>query len=385
MTTGSPESAGLRRELDDARARLATLERELAEARTLESLGRLTASIAHDFRNVMAAIGGQNELLLGAVPPDSPMRRRVEAIRKATSWGERLTRELLTAGRPQLAGPAVADLNAVVAGVVRTVQPLLGDDVEVVTELDGAAGSVAVGAAALEQVVMNLMLNARDAMPSGGRLLVCTAVEVHANGAGPQTSAVLRVQDTGIGMDEATRARAFEPYFTTKANGKGTGLGLSTVHDVVTRHGGHVEIASTPGRGTTFTVTLPRAAGAGAPTGPAVLVVEEETGVRELIVEILELHDYRALPARDHGEAQKVSAGHAGPLALVIADAGPGLDGARRVERLRAARPEARVLYLSGRLEEARPPGPSRPTLAKPFTVDALLRKVREVLGEPTD
>jgi CheY-like chemotaxis protein len=384
MTTGSPEPAGLRRELDDARARLATLERELAEARALESLGRLTVSIAHDFRNVMAAIGGQNELMLAAVPPGSPMRRRVEAIRKATSWGERLTRELLTAGRPQPAGPAVADLNAVMAGVVRTVQPLLGDDIEVVTELDGAAGSVAVGAAALEQVAMNLMLNARDAMPAGGRLTVGTALEVHANGAGPQTAAVLRVQDTGIGMDEATRARAFEPYFTTKANGKGTGLGLSTVHDVVTRHGGHVEIASTPGRGTTFTVSLPRAAGAGAPTGPAVLVVEEETGVRELIVEILELHDYRALPARDHGEAQKVSAGHAGPLALVIADAGPGPDGARRVERLRAARPEARVLYLSGRLEEARPVGANPPTLAKPFTVDALVRKVREVLGEPT-
>lgn len=384
MTIASAEIVALRRELDDARARLAVLERELAEARQLESLGRLTVSIAHDFRNVMAAIGGQNELLLDGLEPDNPMRRRGEAIRKATSWGERLTRELLAAGRPQPPGPAIADLNAVVTGVVRTLQPLLGDEIEVTTDLDPGVGAVAVGAAALEQVAMNLILNARDAMPSGGRVTVDTAVGVHANGTGPQSSAVLRVADTGVGMDEATRARAFEPYFTTKAGGKGTGLGLSTVHDVVTRHGGHIEVASEPGHGATFTVTLPRAAGAGAPTGPAVLVVEEETGVRDLIVEILELHEYRVLPARDHGEAQQLSAACAGPLALVIADAGFGPDGARRVERLRAARPEARVLYLSGRLEDARAAGLIGPTLAKPFTVDALVRKVREVLGEPT-
>jgi anti-sigma regulatory factor (Ser/Thr protein kinase)/CheY-like chemotaxis protein len=309
------------------------------------------------------------------------MRRRVVAIRKATGWGERLTRELLAAGRPQPPGPPVADLNAVAAGVVRTLQPLLADDVEIVTGLDPAVGAVTVGAAALEQVVMNLILNARDAMPSGGRVTVCTMVAARANGAGPQPAAILIVEDTGTGMDEATRARAFEPYFTTKSDGKGTGLGLSTVHDVVTRHGGHVEVASAVGRGTTFTVTLPRAAAAGPPAGPAVLVVEEETGVRDLIVEILELHDFRALPARDHGEAQRLSAAHAGPLALVIADPGPGPEAAQRIERLRAARPEARVLYLSSRLEDARPAGP---TLAKPFTVDALVRKVRDVLGGPS-
>ena len=383
MTTASDDVAALRRDLDDARARLVALERELAEARPLESLGRLTVSIAHDFRNVMAAIGGQNELLFDALGADSPLRRRAEAIRKATGWGERVTRELLAAGRPQPPGPAVADLNAVLAGVVRTLGPLLGDDIEVRTELDPGVGAVAVGAAALEQVVMNLILNARDAMPSGGRVTVCTAVAAHVNGAGPAPPAILRVEDTGIGMDEATRARAFEPYFTTKAAGQGTGLGLSTVHDVVTRHGGHVEVASTPGRGATFTVRLPRAGGVTA-SAPAVLVIEEEAGVRELIVEILELHDFRALPARDHGEAQRLSTSHAGPLALVIADAGPGPDAARRVERLREARPEARVLYLSGRLEDTRAFGIAGPTLAKPFTVDALVRKVREVLRETT-
>src|SRR5437773_9899134 len=149
---------------------------------------------------------------------------------------------------------------------------------------------------------MNLILNARDAMPFGGRVTVCTALAAHANGAGPEAPALLRVEDTGIGMDEATRERAFDPYFTTKAAGKGTGLGLSTVHDVVTRHGGHVEVASTPGRGATFTVTLPRARAA---AGPTVLVVEEEAGVRELIVEILELHCFRALPASDRGDDER--------------------------------------------------------------------------------
>src|SRR5207244_894645 len=250
----------LRRDLDDARARIAALERELAEARPLGSLGRMTASIAHDFRNVMAAIAGQNQLLLEGVPADSQTRRRAEAIRKATGWGERLARELLAAGRPQPPEPAVADLNAVVLGLVRTLQPLLGEDIEVRTELEPKVGAVALGPAALEQIAMNLILNARDAMPSGGRVTVCTALAAHAA------------------------------------------------------------------------------------AGPTVLVVEEEAGVRELIVEILELHGFRALPASDHGEAERLSRAYGGPLALVIAAADPGTDAARRLDLLRRARPETRVL-----------------------------------------
>jgi len=315
------------------------------------------------------------------VPADSQTRRRAEAIRKATGWGERLARELLAAGRPQPPEPAVADLNAVVLGLVRTLQPLLGEDIEVRTELEPKVGAVALGPAALEQIAMNLILNARDAMPSGGCVTVCTALATPANGAGPEAAALLRVEDTGIGMDEATCERAFDPYFTTKAAGKGTGLGLSTVHDVVTRHGGHVEVASTPGLGATFTVTLPRAR---AVAGPTVLVVEQEAGVRELIVEILELHGFRALPACDHGEAERLSRAFGGLLALVIAAADPGTDAARRLDLLRRARPETRVLYLSSRLEDARTSRPGGPTLAKPFTVDALVRKVQEVLSEAT-
>src|SRR5882762_4955960 len=207
MMTASDDVAPRRGELEDARAQIAALERELAETRSLVSLGRLTASIAHDFRNVMAVITGQSELVLDSVSTDSPLRRRLQAIRKATGWGERLTRELLAAGRPPSSAPPVADLNAVVLGVVRTLEPLLADGIEVRTELDPIVGAVALGAAALEQVAMNLILNARDAMPSGGRVSVCTSLAAHVNGTVPEPPALLRVADTGVGMDEATRAR----------------------------------------------------------------------------------------------------------------------------------------------------------------------------------
>jgi CheY-like chemotaxis protein/anti-sigma regulatory factor (Ser/Thr protein kinase) len=381
MTTGGDETAALRRRLDEARGRIEALEHELTQTRRLESLGRVTLGVAHDLRNVMAAIAAQTTLLLDALPAESTVRPRAEAIRRATGWGERLTRELLAAGRPQPLAPAVTELNSAVLSVLRTLAPLLGDNVEVRTELEQRVGAVALGAAAVEQIAMNLILNARDAMPGGGRISICTAVAEHANGTGPERPAVLRVADTGVGMDEATRARAFEPYFTTKPAGKGTGLGLTAVHDVVARHGGRVEIVSEPGRGATVTVILPRVAAAAA-AGPAVLVVVEENGVRELIVEILELHDFRVVAARDHGEAERL-APHAEPLALVIADLGESASAVRRVEGLRRARPQTRVLYLADRTEDASAAGVGH-TLAKPFSVDALVGKAREVLGQAT-
>jgi len=249
MMTASDDAAPRRRELEDTRTQIAELERELAETRSLVSLGRLTLSIAHDFRNVMAVITGQSELVLESVSADGPLRRRLQAIRKATGWGERLTRELLAAGRVPSSSAPIA----------------------------------------------------------GGRVSVTTSPAANVNGA----------------------------------------------------------------RG-------------GAATGPTVLVLEEEAGVRELIVDILELHEFCALPARDHGEAERVSAAHAGPLALVITAAGSGAGAARRLDILRAARPETRVLYLSSRLEDARLARTAGATLAKPFTVEGLVRKVREVLGAAT-
>src|SRR5262245_54024939 len=283
MTIDSGDAAALRRGLEDAHARIAALEREIAAARGLESLGRRTLGIAHDLRNVMAAIGAQTELLLGVVPAETPQRRRVEAIRRASDWGARLAHGLLAAGRPPSTPNEVTDLNTVVSGVVRTLAPSFGN-IDVQTQLEPRIGTIAAGAAALEQIAMNLILNARDAMPGGGRMTIRTALAGHRNGASAEAPAIFSVEDTGIGMDEATRARAFEPYFTTKAADKGMGLGLSIVHDIVTRHGGHVNISSAPGRGTTLTVTLPRAGGEA--RDAVVLVLVDEAGVRDLIVDI---------------------------------------------------------------------------------------------------
>lgn len=266
------EAADLRRELSEARTRIGQLEVELAEERRLSALARLTASVAHDFGNVLAAIGGCNDLMLRSIPVASDR------------------------GRPE---PPAADLNTVVAGVVRTLEPLLGDQIDVRLQLDPTAGAVGVTAAALEQVAMNLVLNARDAMPSGGRLTV-TTTRGHGEAGG---NATLTVGDTGVGMDEATRARACEPYFTTKTGGRGAGLGLSTVFGIVGEHGGRVDVTSEPGCGSTFRVCLPSvsapvaATTADAVAAATVVVLEDDPRVRDLIVEILESYGYLALRA----------------------------------------------------------------------------------------
>jgi two-component system, cell cycle sensor histidine kinase and response regulator CckA len=369
------DTIALRRELDEARARVVSLEAELAEARRFEAVARLTASVAHDFGNVLAAIAGYNDLMLRSLPSASPLRRGAESIQKAVEWGHRLARQLLTTGQAPAAPPS-ADLNAVVAGVVRALGPILGERISVDLRLDPEAGAVGLTAAALEQVTMNLVLNARDAMPTGGRLTVATVV----NGRGSRT-VTLSVEDTGVGMDETTQTRAFEPYFTTKPAGRGTGLGLSTVFGIVKQHGGHVEIASEVGRGSTFRVCLPVVGTMPAPVTPApvptVLVVEEEPGVRDLIVEILEVSGYRALRVGDAEEAIAVCALAPRAVALVVADvAAPGVDG-NFAESLCAVTPDVRILYLSGETDDAHD---LRPVLAKPFTVDGFLDRVRALL-----
>lgn len=370
------DTIGLRRELDEARARIASLETELAKE-------RLTGSVAHDFGNVLAAISGYNDLMLRSLPSGSPLRRGAASIQKAVEWGHRLARQLLTTGRSSVERPA-ADLNAVVAGVVRTLGPILGERIAVELRLHPSVGAVGVTAACLEQVTMNLVLNARDAMPSGGRLTVTTLLSP---GNGHDTPlATLSVEDTGVGMDEVTRARAFEPYFTTKPAGRGTGLGLSTVFGILKQHGGQVEVTSELGHGSTFRVCLPVLGPATAPTlpvpAPTVLVVEDEPGVSDLIVEILEVHDYRALRAVDAEEAIALCARDPGRVALVLADLGaPGVAEAQFAEWLRAVTVEAKILYLSEETDRGDAAGA---TLAKPFTVEALVEKVRDVLGEPT-
>jgi two-component system cell cycle sensor histidine kinase/response regulator CckA len=386
------EAERLSHELDEERGHARKLEEELREARRLESIGRLAGGIAHDFSNILAVITGYSELMLKRMDPTDPLRTGAESIRKAAVWGLNLTQHLLASSRATVPAPTTLDLNVVVAGVMRTLQPLLGDRIEVSYQLEPRLGQVTVNAGLLEQALMNLVLNARDAMPTGGRLTIETANASLDHGPGGSRGMVLvRVRDTGSGMDAATLSRAFEPYFTTKAPGKGTGLGLATVFAFVTQSGGHVDATSEVGEGATFTLYLPRVDvetptvvgdWAGVTT---VLIIEPEAGVRELIGEILEIHGYHVLCARDLDEAARASAYHQGPIALVIADMlTPGTTDESLTHRLGPDRTGARVLYLSGDLEDTveayRGLRPGHGFLHKPFTVDALVQKVRDIL-----
>jgi two-component system, cell cycle sensor histidine kinase and response regulator CckA len=379
-------------ELEQERERARRLEEELREARRLEAVGRLAGGVAHDFSNILAVITGYSELMLKRMDPTDPLRTGAESIRKAAVWGLNLTQHMLTTSKAAAPVTSSLDLNAVVSGVVRTLAPLLGEQVQVALELAPRLGRVRVNMGQLEQTLMNLVLNARDAMPSGGAITVQTAnADLADSPAGPLRAVMVRLTDTGCGMDAATLSRAFEPYFTTKPPGRGTGLGLATVFAFVSQNGGHVEATSEIGRGSTFTVYLPRhdaaeetAPAAGAPA--TVLVLEPEPGVRDLIAEILELHGYHVLSARDLDEALAASVGHSGPIALVIADLLlPGVAGDDVLRRLGPARASAPVLYLSGNLEdtveESRGRRGGRGLLHKPFTVDALVQTVRELVG----
>jgi len=382
------------RELDEERTQRQRLEDELKDARRLEALGRLAGSVAHDFSNILAVISGHSELMLKRMDPTDSLRTGAESIRKAAVWGLNLTRHVLATTRAIGPSPDLVDLNVIIASVVRTLQPLFGERVDVVLRLESRLGRVNVNVVQLEQAIMNLVLNARDAMPMGGRIIVETGHLGPAAGDGAASSSVMfRVIDTGFGMDAATLSRAFEPYFTTKPPGRGTGLGLATVFAFVSQSGGRVDATSEVGRGSTFTVSLPRAADPEAPadTPPVgtatVLVVEPESGVRELISEILELHGYHILTARDLDEALGISLRHTGSIALAVADLLlPGVAGDGLVQRLGPKRSEMKVLYLSGDLqntvEEYRGLGSGRGFLHKPFTVDALIQKVADILKD---
>jgi two-component system, cell cycle sensor histidine kinase and response regulator CckA len=338
-------------------------------------------------------ITGYSELMLKRMDPTDPLRTGAESIRKAAVWGLNLTQHMLATSRAVAPARTSLDINALAAGVTRTLQPLLGDRIEVVHRFDAGLGRVLANAGQVEQMLMNLVLNARDAMPGGGHLTIETGHSTpEQSSIGARPAVMIRVSDTGVGMDSATLSRAFEPYFTTKAPGKGTGLGLATVFAFVTQSGGHVEVSSEIGRGSTFTVYLPREgaeAGAGVMATPpgtvTVLVVEPETGVRELIGEILDIHGYQVLSAHDLDEAAAVSQKHAGPIGLIVADLLlPGVAGDGLIRRLGPDRSGVRVLYMSGDIEESveqyRGLRPGVGFLHKPFTVDALMQKVQDIL-----
>jgi two-component system cell cycle sensor histidine kinase/response regulator CckA len=358
----------------------------------LEAVGRLAGGIAHDFNNLLTGILSYSDLILQELRPDDPLRKDVEQIRDAGQRAAGLTRQLLAFSRRQLLRPRVVSLNAMVTDLTPMLQRLLGTDVALESDLEPELGNVFVDPAQMEQTLINLILNARDAMPSGGQVRIGTR-NVDLEG---ESYVALTVSDTGIGMDAETQARIFEPFFTTKQGGGGRGLGLATVHGTVEQSGGRILVDSTPGQGTTFTIYLPRhwsteaAIGAAEQRMPEVgnetlLLVEDESAVRASIRRLLEWHGYTVIEARNGADALNVYNAHEGNIDLVMTDVVmPEMGGYELVEQLRARRPDLRVLFMSGYTERAPASDGSIPPrtgyLEKPFTVETLMRRLRQVL-----
>ena len=389
-----------------------TEERQVAEqlrqSQKMEAIGRLAGGVSHDFNNLLTAIMGYGDMALGAMRPDDPVRGAIEEIQKAGQRAASLTRQLLVFSRRQVLEPKVVDLNAVIADMEKMLLHLIGEDIDLVVVADPAAGCVKADRGQLEQVVMNLAVNARDAIPRGGRLTIETA-DLHLDEpytgdhaiVDPGQYVVLTVSDTGCGMDEATLSHVFEPFFTTKEQGKGTGLGLATVYGIVTQSGGQIGVHTEPDRGTSFKVYLPRVEGpdqTATPHGPSqevprgsetILLVEDEDGVRKLASTILRQCGYDVLEASHAGEALLVVERHADPIDLMVTDVVmPHMNGPELYNRLAPDRPDMKVLYISGHADDAvvRHGVLDRTTtfLQKPFTGTMLARVVREVLDGST-
>jgi len=380
------------------------LEEQLRQSQKMEAVGQLAGGIAHDFNNLLTAILGSTQLLLHNTPSGDPRREDAEEIRHAGLRAAELTRQLLAFSRRQVLAPKVLDVNSVVAHMDRMLRRLLGEDVELATSLDPAAGAVNADPGQLEQVLLNLAVNARDAMPGGGRLSIeTTRVTLHDEHverrhrmpAGDYVC--LAVADTGVGMDETTQAHLFEPFFTTKEVGKGTGLGLATVYGIVKQSGGYIWVYSEPAHGTTVKVYLPHVPGVAEAPAPAsepqqvrggdetVLLVEDAAPVRTLARRSLEARGYRVLDAADGPSALELSARHAGGIDILVTDVVmPGMSGRELAERLVPARPSMKVLYTSGYTDDAMVRqgvlNAGVAFLQKPFVPDTLARKVREVL-----
>ena len=392
-----------RRRAEQERGRL---EEQLRHSQKMEAVGRLAGGVAHDFNNLLTAIMGYSDLIARRAPPGDPVRRHTEEIVKAATHASMLTRQLLTFSRRELLTPRALDLNALVGDLVSMLRRLVGEDVEMSVLSSAARPVVEADPGQLELVIMNLVVNARDAMPQGGRITIETSnVELGGGivgenlGLGPGAYVLLAVSDTGIGMDEETKARIFEPFFTTKEPGKGTGLGLSTVYGIVLQSGGAIHVYSHPGRGSTFKIYLPCAAGPvdvtrspaaleDAPHGSeTILAVEDQEAVAEVMRAALESRGYHVLEARHGLEAIQMCESFQGTIHLLLSDVVmPMLSGPELAHRVRQSRPDIRLLYVSGYSEgvfadsAGVPDGPEAGFLQKPFTPGTLAWKVREVL-----
>ena len=380
------------------------LEDQFRQAQKMEAVGRLAGGVAHDFNNLLMVISGYTEVILTKLEVDHPLHEKGRAIQQAADRATTLTRQLLAFSRKQLLELKVVDVNTIVEDMERLLRPLIGENIELITRLAPEAGHTRADAGQLEQVLMNLVVNAKDAMPNGGRLIIETqnisAEEGHRRGPTfirPGNYVLLSVSDTGMGMNKDTQSRIFEPFFTTKELGKGTGLGLSTVYGIVKQSGGYVLVQSEEGRGSTFQIYLPRveataeshaapALRAAAGGSETVLLVEDEESVRALMRETLTNKGYRVIEAENGEAGLAVASQHDGTIDLVISDVVmPGMGGHEMVKRLTQTRPATKVLYLSGYTEDTvvSEGGEEGGTafLQKPFTLLHLSRKVREILG----
>ncbi len=385
------------------RAALHQSEEQLRQAQRMDAAGRLAGGVAHDFNNLLTTIRGFSDLLLRDLPEEHVRRKDVEQIRKAADRGAQLTRQLLSFGHPPAVQARALDLNAVVASMEGLLQRLVGADIRLTMRLRPGLGEVKMDSGQLEQILVNLVLNARDAMPAGGTLTVETGerqISGSARGRSvrPGRYLVLAVSDTGTGMDGDTLTHAFDPFFTSQGPGSRSGLGLSIVYGIVKQSGGGVRVSSEPGQGTTVKVFIPRLEKEEldlTDTTPSVrgdetvLIVEDEDGVRELLWKILTDHGHTVLEARHGRDALTVAAGYDHPIQLLVTDVVmPEMGAGELVDQLLASRPELKVLYISGYTnDEVMRRGISQSEAAfiqKPFTAEDLMRKVREVLDGRT-
>ena len=381
------------------------LEAQLRQAHKMEAIGQLAGGVAHDFNNLLTVINGRSQLMISRLKPGEKMRNDLELIYKTGEQAAALTRQLLAFSRQQILEPVVLDLNAVAADMDKMLRHLVREDIDLTTVLDPALKRVKADPGQIEQVIMNLVVNARDAMPDGGKLTIETAnVELSDEYCRARTEvkpghyAMLAISDTGHGMDAAVKARLFEPFFTTKPQGKGTGLGLAMVFGFVKQSNGHIAVHSEVGKGTTFKIYLPqtldkpasRASESGftaAAGKEIVLVVEDEEGIRELVRDLLEMNGYTVLMASNGKEALQLCREHKGTIHLLVTDVVmPEMGGPELVERIKVQHPETKVLFTSGYTDHAivrhgeLEAGVS--FIQKPFTPANLVRKVRDVLDK---
>jgi two-component system cell cycle sensor histidine kinase/response regulator CckA len=382
------------------------LENMVQQAQKLEAIGRLSGGLAHDFNNMFCVISGHTELMSERLESDHPAIRNLAQIKKAVDSASSLTRQLLAFSRKQVFHPRVLDLNGVVLETQKLMGRLVGGHIELFTSLNPQLGHVRVDPVQIEQVLLNLVLNARDAMPTSGKLTIATSNVDLEEGAKSKRAivpagnyVVLSVTDNGCGMDEETQSRIFEPFYTTKELGKGTGLGLASVYGIVKQSGGFIWVYSEPGQGTTIKVYLPRVDNSPAPLpfensstearrgSETVLLVENAESLRTLAKEFLKSSGYAVLDAENGKEALRIACAFAGTIHLLLTDViMPGMGGKQLAEQLTSLRPTARVLFMSGYSNDGIVQSgiltSEAPLLEKPFTREILLRRVRQVLDE---